>query len=252
MRAVKDIFSGWEQLLDGLAGVPVTMLSMYSEKNVCLKGKLFKARDKMLQEEFPCSERTSRHSRWTSSIPAGVAPAPQIGLQYHREKEMRAERWLPSRHCLCDGNNSPKKSLHYGDYSMWNKLTENKKGFFIINPVLPSQLQHQSPSGFVGTKIKRSCSLCVSTYARSLLTQWEFFPNCQGSAKKPKLTGLHKFWHNKGSCKLATLSPKSQLHGHYKISALGKSVLKKSHLTTYAEKGCTLHFHCSIKQILIS
>lgn len=148
MRGVKDIFSGWEQLLDGRAGMPVTLLSVHSEKNICLKGKLFKARDKMLQEEFPCSERTSQHSRWTSSIPAGVAPVPQTGLQYHREREMTAECWLPSRHCLCNRNNSPKKSLHCSDYSVGSKLTQNKKGFFIINPVLHSQLsqpQHQRP-----------------------------------------------------------------------------------------------------------
>lgn len=77
--------------MDGLAGMLVTLLSVCSEKNVSLMGKLFKAGDKMLQEEFPCSERRSRHSRWTSSIPAGVAPVPQIGLQYHREREMIAE-----------------------------------------------------------------------------------------------------------------------------------------------------------------
>lgn len=85
--------------------MPVTLLSVHSEKNVCLKGKLFKARDKMLQEEFPCTERTSQHSRWTSSIPAGVAPVPQTGLQYHREKEMIAdiafviETTVPKNHC---------------------------------------------------------------------------------------------------------------------------------------------------------
>lgn len=77
--------------MDGLTGMLVTFLSVYSEKNVCLMGNLFKAGDKMLQDEFPCRERRSQHSRWTSSIPAGVAPVPQIGLQYHREKEMTAE-----------------------------------------------------------------------------------------------------------------------------------------------------------------
>lgn len=31
-------------------------------------GKLFKPEDKMLQEEFPCSERTPRHSRGQNSL----------------------------------------------------------------------------------------------------------------------------------------------------------------------------------------
>lgn len=105
VKVCKDIFSGWEQLLDGLAGMLVTLLSLYSEKNVCLMGMLFKAEDKMLQEELPCRETRSGHSRWTSSIPAGVAPVPQIGLQYHREKEMTVECWLPSRHFLYNRNN---------------------------------------------------------------------------------------------------------------------------------------------------